>query len=114
MDPFRWLRRWFISDDVLEQLRDPRPAPRDEGVPVKQTDAGKRWTLIAQDICPHCKKHGAQFYAGPRGGMSQNIQCENCGWWFNVTPAICIAEDIGFKSREDDKLGGMNGSQRPH
>lgn len=31
--------------------------------------------------CPFCK--GEKFVAGPRGGLSQNFKCDNCGACFN-------------------------------
>lgn len=82
--------------------------------PVRHTEDGKRFAEIIASNCPHCKKQKVNFFAGPQGGMSQNIQCENCGWWFNVTVfgwsddgiVEGIAQDIGFKSKDDDKLGG--------
>lgn len=54
-------------------------------VPVMQTEGGKLFAEISQDICPDCGGRG--FYAGPRGGMSQNIYCRNraCRSAFNVT-----------------------------
>jgi len=34
--------------------------------------------------CPNCKYD--KWYEGPSGGMSTNIQCGNCGKWYNHTP----------------------------
>lgn len=73
-----------------------------DGVFVRDTDDGKRFALIAKGVCPHCRSE-TKFFAGPRGGMSQNISCEACGWWFNVTAfpnGEGIAQDIGFKDKE--------------
>lgn len=74
--------------------------PKKEGVPITQTADGIRWLEIAAGTCPHCKDPTARFRAGPEGGMSQNIQCVTCDWWFNVTvfpDGSGIAADIGFK-----------------
>lgn len=56
------------------------------GTPVSETEGGKLYALIAKDECPDCHHHG--FYAGPEGGMSQNIFCMNrdCRSGFNITP----------------------------
>lgn len=35
-------------------------------------------------LCPSCG--GNEFLNGPRGGMSQNIECASCGENYNVTP----------------------------
>jgi len=73
-----------------------------DGVYVRDTEDGQRFAEIAKGKCPHCKKK-TKFFAGPRGGMSQNISCETCGWWFNVTAfpnGEGIAQDIGFKDKE--------------
>lgn len=44
------------------------------------------WALYYNHQCPDC--NGKDFYMGPQGGMSQNIQCANtrCASWFNVAP----------------------------
>lgn len=78
------------------------------GVNVEDTEDGKRWAIIAAGACPHCKRK-TRFYEGPSGGLSTNIQCEKCGWWFNVTPVIGIAQDIGEKDDREKK----NPSWRP-
>jgi uncharacterized membrane protein YgcG len=45
--------------------------------------------------CPIC--HSVGFYAGPEGGMSQNIHCRNvaCRTNVNITPVIETAEIMG-------------------
>ena len=65
------------------------------GTPVSQTEEGKLYAIIATDECPDC--HHLGFYAGPQGGMSQNIYCANgdCRSAFNITPMIGTAERIG-------------------
>lgn len=62
--------------------------------PVKETDKGKLWAIIAKNKCPDCGCEG--FYEGPSGGLSTNIECANeeCKHRFNVTPMIGIAERI--------------------
>lgn len=84
-----------LADAAKELKRQSHLHPK-ESTLVKDTPDGKMWAMIANGACPHCKKPTG-FYEGPHGGMSINIQCEKCGWWFNVTPAIGIAQDIGFK-----------------
>jgi hypothetical protein len=56
-----------------------------EITPVMQTEGGKLFAKIITDRCPDC--NGKGFYAGPRGGISQNIYCQNreCRSAFNVT-----------------------------
>lgn len=65
-------------------------------VPTKETDVGKLWAMICREECPVCGSIERGFYAGPEGGMSQNIECANpnCKARFNVTPTIGIAERI--------------------
>jgi hypothetical protein len=40
-------------------------------------------TFPADESCPDCG--GKIFRPGPRGGLSQNIECVGCGSRFNVT-----------------------------
>lgn len=39
---------------------------------------------IKKGVCPDCKSK--EWYAGPRGGECQNIECAGCGSRFNVGP----------------------------
>lgn len=64
-----------------------------EETPVKDTDEGKLWAIIAGGVCPDCGK-AEGFYEGPSGGMSTNIKCAACEAGFNVTPVIGRAERI--------------------
>lgn len=70
-------------------------------VPISETTSGKSWAQIAKGICPECKKK-TKFFEGPQGGMSINIQCESCGFWWNVTDILGMAEPIGYKARSGD------------
>lgn len=38
--------------------------------------------VIEHSCCPDCGCK--QFYEGPCGGLSQNVQCAKCGHWFNM------------------------------
>lgn len=38
---------------------------------------------LAKDICPDCG--GVTWRRGPRGGLSQNMECRQCKARFNVT-----------------------------
>ena len=40
--------------------------------------------LIGDGTCPDCSC--TQFWLGPRGGASRNVECVMCGSRFNVTP----------------------------
>ncbi len=40
---------------------------------------------VRKDKCPDCKTKN-QMIIGPRGGMSVNVKCGNCGSAFNITP----------------------------
>jgi hypothetical protein len=63
--------------------------------PVQDTPDGKLYAQIVK-ACPSCKSKSG-FYAGPRGGMSQNIFCKNatCRASFNVTRVVGVAEELG-------------------
>lgn len=43
----------------------------------------QRWKEMFKK-CPFCG--GDYFLAGPRGGLSQNFKCRDCGAVFNDTP----------------------------
>jgi len=43
--------------------------------------------------CPNC--FGKEFYSGPEGGASQNIECVQCGCRWNVSFAGIPWEYIG-------------------
>jgi transcription elongation factor Elf1 len=47
---------------------------------INLTDA--EMEAINRGHCPDCNHRG--FVLGPRGGMSQNIECGGCGNRFNV------------------------------
>lgn len=71
--------------------------------PVMYTEGGKLFAKIADGRCPDC--NGKGFYAGPSGGMSQNIYCQNrdCRSAFNVTQFTATegtVERIGKKDIE--------------
>lgn len=94
----KWIRDKLndMSDAQVKQVFDEQERT---GTLVSETEDGKRWTQIAQSICPHCQQN-TQFLEGPQGGLSVNIKCKLCGYWFNVTPTIGIAQDIGFRDRQ--------------
>jgi hypothetical protein len=48
-----------------------------------------------QNRMPCCG--GLSFKEGPHGGLAVNIQCENCGEWFNICPPMKFIEKIGPK-----------------
>jgi len=54
---------------------------------------------IADGRCPACRRR-TRFITGPVGGMSVNIMCDVCHYWFNVSP-IGIAEAIGYKGERE-------------
>lgn len=79
-------RRWFGWF-----RRKPESPPQwvegHTGTLVMETDEGKLYKIVGiDDTCPDCGGKG--FWAGPSGGMSQNIFCMNvdCRSGFNVTP----------------------------
>jgi len=39
-------------------------------------------------VCPDCRRPG--LLAGPRGGLSQNLLCAQCGARFNVGPILPV------------------------
>lgn len=48
--------------------------------------------------CPDCGS--PQFYEGPSGGMSTNMQCTGCGHWFNIgLPLFADRIHIGADGR---------------
>jgi hypothetical protein len=70
----KWNPQWRVFDGETERVLD-------------DTDEGKLFkTVILKNTCPDCGNHQG-FYAGPCGGMSQNIFCQNreCRSGFNVT-----------------------------
>lgn len=60
-----------------------------------------------QDLRPQCIYCGGrEWYAGPTGGMAQNIRCanEDCRHWFNwVPPPFDIFDDLHRADPPDDK-----------
>lgn len=52
----------------------------------KQPASDPVLAALTKGRCPDC--NGDMFYAGPQGGLAQNIQCANksCGSKFNVAP----------------------------
>jgi hypothetical protein len=61
-------------------------------------------TALEKGECPDCK--GFIFRDGPRGGLSQNIECVGCGNRFNVTwfhgsLIYCVRISKRSKWRED-------------
>ena len=52
------------------------------------TDVNERESkLLFKDVCPDCE--GDSWQVGPRRGIAQDIECENCGSEFNIAwPAI--------------------------
>lgn len=66
MSWFRWLRR--------------KKAARSNKNGEKLTEWEDSF-LCTQERCPDCKK--GRLLAGPCGGLSQNIKCDNCGSRFN-------------------------------
>lgn len=62
---------------------------------VNDTPEGRLYARILHE-CPACKSQ-IGFYAGPRGGISQNIFCKNeeCRMSYNVTPRVRWAEILG-------------------
>lgn len=61
---------------------------------AKESVEADLFELIQQNTCPDCLRQG--FYAGPSGGMAQNIYCMNprCRSAFNVT-SFGFCERIG-------------------
>jgi len=53
--------------------------------PTDKTPEKNNLNCVKKNKCPDCKVEG-QILAGPRGGMSQNVKCGNCGSEFNITP----------------------------
>lgn len=74
-------------------------------------DSDPLTTTLNQNKCPDCG--GSNFLDGPSGGMSQNIECANCGSDFNVTPSdgppFLTVERIGW-----NRSGRHNESERVH
>lgn len=63
--------------------------------PVTETEGGKLYAKIANNLCPDCGSREG-FYKGPSGGLSTNIFCVNrvCRSGFNITPVIGTADRI--------------------
>jgi len=96
----RWLNKNQHRYPLPKEAVPPTPTiSMPEGTPVSKTPDGRLWLEIQSGTCPHCHDPDAVFSEGPSGGMSTNIRCTACGWWFNVTPAIGIAQSLGFKDR---------------
>jgi hypothetical protein len=96
MTIMKWLRNLFRRRTDLYPLQEKEMVQIDtrtgEQTPVRKTEAGKLWKIIATNHCPDCNGEG--FYEGPSGGMSTNIECATCGRKFNVTPVTGRAERI--------------------
>jgi len=61
----------------------------------------KHWNKMFSN-CPFCRT--TVFLAGPRGGLSQNFKCKNCGATFNNVGPF----GIELLSKPQPKLtGGM-------
>jgi hypothetical protein len=56
---------------------------------------------LARGICPNCD--GVKFSPGPRGGLSQNIECRNCLRRFNVA---VFRGELVFAQRIESKAEG--------
>lgn len=102
-----WARlyNWYLGIEQREQAED--TARMALGILMPPITAGHDSTLrlkgfcpelyetISEGRCPACRRR-TRFLAGPSGGMSENIKCDACGYWFNVSP-IGLAEAIGYK-----------------
>lgn len=78
-------------------LRKPNPDETSLQL-VSETDGGKMFTLVTKNVCPSCGSHSG-FFAGPEGGISQNVFCANveCRAGFNITPMVGTCDKIGTK-----------------
>lgn len=95
-----WIRLsgfpWGIIRLSLGRMdRQPR-TPREERPLSPEDEARKaRERLLASlmdSVCPDCTQN-VLFLEGPRGGMSQNIKCPDCGATYNWCPGF-FAERI--------------------
>jgi hypothetical protein len=71
-----------------------RQKQSEEGKAIKRTEelnAYQMEMLFIEKLCPDCGH--SEFLAGPEGGCSQNIKCNNCGSKFNICPPF-FAERI--------------------
>lgn len=96
-----WREKQLLKRVALEMVQ--HDLSTGKVTPVRLTEEGKLFAKIATDHCPDCGGKG--FYAGPSGGMSQNIYCQNreCRSAFNVTAFTeteGIVERIGKKDPE--------------
>lgn len=78
-----------VSEDVANDLMD-----RLKGKPVELDAYGLFKFIRDNDQCPDCRVKPLRLLEGPSGGLSTNVQCGDCGNWFNITPGIECLERI--------------------
>jgi hypothetical protein len=81
------------------RLPDQRPPSSPSSKLLEDDVAVSEWFSMHQS-CPDCG--GRSFRQGPKGGASQNIQCENavCGAKFNV---LVVNGQFLFAQRIDER-----------
>jgi hypothetical protein len=52
------------------------------------------YKTVADGGCVACGHHPIRLYEGPRGGMSINVFCGDCGQGYNIAPELRWAELI--------------------
>ena len=77
----------FIKKLLKPKSRFPLPALENGYLPAHD---GNKLT------CPNCGSH--DFYEGPEGGGSVNIQCVNCFKYYNYMGMFGYMQDIGDRS----------------
>lgn len=64
--------------------RSPKEGPQDR-TPSDPSGHFHPWEMepLSRGRCPDC---GGGLLVGPRGGLSMNVRCEDCGNEFNICP----------------------------
>jgi hypothetical protein len=60
-------------------MNDPQHDPNDDRIGMTKAQVEQ----LGRGYCPDC--NGTIFRPGPRGGISQNIECVACGSRYNVS-----------------------------
>jgi hypothetical protein len=71
----------FAAGEVIERHAPEAAAEAPAGDAMSEREA-ELVEAFNRGRCPDC--HGAKTIAGPRGGLSQNVTCGDCGQRFNV------------------------------
>lgn len=73
----------FIGGAIFVRPRNTPSRPADRDRPPADAGIDRDVLAVNSGNCPDCRKHGT-LLAGPSGGMSMNVACNNCLAEFNV------------------------------